>query len=69
MFRALNQNEMLCVNGGFYYVPVYDIYKYYRRVGNRTVYLGRDKKFVRTEQVASGSGITELTRYIYKRYV
>ena len=69
MFKSLNQNEMLNVNGGFYYIPVYDVYKYYRRVGNRTVYLGKDKKFITTEQVSSDSGLTERIRNTYTIYV
>ena len=52
MFKALNQNQMMTVNGGGYYVPVYH-YKvvwmgsYYKRVYIKTT----------TEWVASGSNI------------
>ena len=69
MLRALNQREMMNVNGGFYYIPVYDIYKYYHRVGGKLVYLGSDKKFLYTEQVASNSGLTERIRNTYIKIV
>lgn len=62
MFKTMNQNEMLCVNGGFYYVPVYDVTKYYRYVRGKKCVYGTDKKFVGTQQVASGSGISEIIR-------
>lgn len=49
MFNVMNENEMMNVNGGFYYVPSYKIvwsgHHYYR-------------KYVGTVQVSSGSGIT-----------
>lgn len=68
MFRLLKQNEMLCVNGGFYYIPVYDIYKYYRRVGNKRVYLGMSKKFITTVQVSSTSDEKERIRNVFVVY-
>ena len=37
MFMTLNQQEMLKVNGGFYYVPVYDVYVYYVRFRDRWI--------------------------------
>ena len=49
MFKAMNEKELMMVNGGFYYVPKYKVIwqgSYYKRV------------CVGTAQVASGSGIT-----------
>lgn len=45
MFHVMNEKEMMKVNGGFYYVPVY-------RKGADGIY-----RYVGTTQVASGSGI------------
>jgi len=59
MLKTLNQNEMMSVNGGGYYVPVYLCKRYYVQGilrGSSTTYVG-------TEWVASGSGITSITRY------
>ena len=56
MFKSLNQNEMLKVNGGFYYVPVYDFYY---------TSSGLQKVFIKTEQVASNSGTTYIVRRVY----
>ena len=56
MFKSLNQNEMLKVNGVFYYVHVYDFY--YSSSGLKKV-------FIRTEQVASNSGTTYIVRRVY----
>ena len=50
---------MMSVNGGGYYVPVYLCKRYYVQGilrGSSTTYVG-------TEWVASGSGITSITRY------
>lgn len=67
MFKTLNQNEMMTVNGGFYYVPVYNrrfLRTTYKRrttgqvVGVETKLLG--STFVGTQQVASNSGISAI---------
>lgn len=47
---------MLKVNGGFYYVPVYDYYY---------TSSGLQKVFIKTEQVASNSGISYIVRRVY----
>ncbi|MBO4766742.1 MAG: bacteriocin [Lachnospiraceae bacterium] len=67
MFKTLNQNEMMTVNGGFYYVPVYN------RRFRKTTYISRtthrvvgvetkllSSTFVGTQQVASDSGISAI---------
>lgn len=65
MFKTLNQNEMMTVNGGFYYVPEYN--RYLRHVeyfhNGRKVGTGRKvikKDYLGTQQVASDSGITAI---------
>ena len=72
MFKTLNQNEMMYVNGGFYYVPVYN--RYYRkttyklRATGQTVGVSIKKlgeTFLGTQQVASGSGISAIYHDIY----
>ena len=55
MFKSLNDNELMLVNGGFYYVPCYKM----DRNGN-IVYVG-------LRQVASGSGI-RYYRFEYCRF-
>lgn len=64
MLKTMNQNEMLTVNGGFYYVPVY----YYKVTWSGSYYY---RKLVKTgtEQVASGSGIRKIEVVDGKRYV
>ncbi len=68
MFRALNQNEMLCVNGGFKYIPVYN------PIYIRYIHNGRVVKTVRTnelhftghlEQVASTDSRTRIVTGAY----
>ena len=50
MFKAMNQDQMMTVNGGFYYVPVYKAkYNMHGMLSGWT--------FIGTRQVASGSGI------------
>ncbi len=64
MLKTMNQSEMLTVNGGFYYVPVY----YYKVTWSGSYYY---RKLVKTgtEQVASGSGIRKIEVVDGKRYV
>lgn len=64
MLKTMNQSEMLTVNGGFYYVPVY----YYKVTWSGSYYY---RKLVKTgtEQVASGSGIRKIEVIDGKRYV
>ena len=81
MFKALNQVEMLNVNGGFYYVPVYNKYydKFIYRNKDTKALIGVSEKYLytsfsgHTEQVASDSGISALyrkcIRYTYTLYV
>ena len=52
MFRSLNENELMMVNGGFYYVPCYILQLVW--TGS---YYKRNLIFLHTTQVASGSGI------------
>lgn len=77
MFKTLNQNEMMTVNGGFYYVPVYNRKflktTYKRRTNGRVVVVGVDTKllsssFAGTQQVASDSGLSVIYHdsYTYK---
>ena len=52
MLRSLSNNELMTVNGGFYYVPSY-IYKYICDIrGPREILISQT-----TVQVPSGSGI------------
>ncbi|MBO4766741.1 MAG: hypothetical protein J5532_05510 [Lachnospiraceae bacterium] len=77
MFKVLNQVEMLSVNGGFYYVPVYNRYvdRYYRinrrtgTVTSRDVVL-YDVNTGKTQQVSSGSGVNAIynIRVVNKYY-
>ena len=48
MFNVMNENELMSVNGGFYYVPVY-------RMGGDGFF-----HYSGTTQVASNSGITKI---------
>lgn len=60
MFSAMQQKEMMTVNGGFYYVPLYD--EYYKTYNGRRILMY--KVFITTVQVPSGSGITYKVRDI-----
>ena len=53
MLRSLNNNELMMVNGGFYYVPSY-VYKEVWRNGR---YCGRVLISLTEVQVPSDSGI------------
>ena len=60
MFKTLNQKEMINVNGGFKYIPVYEVKKYYKN----GIFLGQDKeKFKRLEQVASSDSRNKIVYY------
>ncbi len=61
MFKALNQNQMMTVNGGGYYVPVY-----YYRVYWTGSYYKRETIKQTTEWVASGSKI-KMIEYVNGR--
>lgn len=74
MFNTLSQSEMLRVNGGFYYVPVYNrrLLKttYKRRINGRVVVVDvktrvLSSSFAGTQQVASDSGLTVIYRDSY----
>ena len=77
MFRVMTEKEMRSVNGGFYYVPVYNRYvdRYYRinkrtgTVTSRDVFLF-DVNTGRTQQVSSGSGVDGIynIRVVHKYY-
>ncbi len=54
MFKTMELNELMNINGGYYYVPVYRLYT--RKVGNK-VY--REWIFIGKQLVAEGSGIKE----------
>ncbi len=62
MFKTLDQQEMLKVNGGFYYVPVYDVYVYYVRFRDRWIVKETRKVRIGMKQVANNSGIREWIR-------
>lgn len=68
MLRALNQSEMLCVNGGFKYIPVYNpIYIRYIRDG-RVVKIVKTNELHFTghlEQVASTDSRTRIVKGAY----
>ena len=77
MLKTLNKKEMMTVNGGGYYVPVY-VYMYTRYILDatgqivNTTYDGR--KTVGTRWVASGSGIKSINggseyRYVHVSYL
>lgn len=72
MLKTLNKKEMMTVNGGGYYVPVY-VYMYTRYILDATgqiVHTTYDgKKTVGTRWVASGSGITSINGGSEYRYV
>lgn len=55
MLKTMNQEELMSVNGGFYYVPVY----YYKITWSGSYYY---RKLIKTgtEQVASNSGIKKI---------
>lgn len=60
MFKTLNLNEIMQVNGGFKYIPVYEVERYFI---NGRYYYG-PKKFIRLEQVASNDRRTQIIIYI-----
>lgn len=72
MLKTLNEKEMMIVNGGGYYVPVY-VYMYTRFILDATGQIVNTrydgKKTVGTRWVASGSGITSINGGSEYRYV
>lgn len=61
MFNALNKNEMMNVNGGFKYIPVYQITRYYQHGG----FVGQSpKKYVGQQQVTNNDTRPEIIRYV-----
>ena len=68
MFKTLNQQEMLKVNGGFYYVPVYDIIIYLEWVDGHWKEKSRREILVRLDQVSSSSGERKRIRNIIPVY-
>ena len=67
MFKSLNQNEMLKVNGGVKYIPVYSITHYKIHKGGKIIssYYG-PKTYIRLECVASNDSRTEIVKYYTK---
>ncbi|MBO6065207.1 MAG: bacteriocin [Lachnospiraceae bacterium] len=67
MFKTLNKNEMMNVNGGFKYIPVYNrvYYKVYRNGTLISTYYG-PKTRVGTQQVANNDPRTEIVNYTTK---
>jgi len=69
MFKTLNKNEMMNVNGGFKYIPVYNVYitKTYR--GGKLISTTTSRKYAGTQQVASYDPRSEIvntyTKYLY----
>ena len=51
MFKAMNENAMMAVDGGFYYVYTF----YYKTTSSGIVYIGKSVK-----QVSSWSGATTI---------
>ncbi|MBO4669302.1 MAG: hypothetical protein J5648_04930 [Lachnospiraceae bacterium] len=71
MFKSLNQNEMLKVNGGVKYIPVYSLTYYIVHKGGKIIstYYG-PKTYLRLECVASSDPRTEIVkRYTKDLYV
>lgn len=64
MFKTLNQQEMLKVNGGFYYVPIYDVCIYFEWVDGHWKEKDRKKVVVGLIQVENNSGKRERIRDI-----
>lgn len=56
MFKTLSQKEMMNVNGGFKYIPVYDFYY---------TSSGLERRFVKTVQVPSNDKRKYIERYTY----
>jgi hypothetical protein len=62
MIKILNLNEMMQVNGGFKYIPVYVVKRYYAPNG-RLIGMS-NKKFIGLEQVASNDSRTQIIKFI-----
>ncbi|MBO4484501.1 MAG: hypothetical protein J5738_03840 [Lachnospiraceae bacterium] len=63
MFKTLNQSEMLCVNGGFKYIPVYQrvVHRYIKNGSVVRVVYTNDLYFTgHLEQVASTDSRTRI---------
>ena len=62
MFKSLSKNEMMNVNGGYRYIPVYQITRYYQHGG----FVGQSpKKYVGQQQVTNNDPRNEMINYVH----
>ena len=70
MFKSLSKNEMMNVNGGFKYIPVYNVYVTRTYVhGVLFSVTSSGKQYAGTQQVSNNDPRSEIvntyTKYIY----
>ncbi|MBO4669300.1 MAG: bacteriocin [Lachnospiraceae bacterium] len=70
MFKSLSKNEMMNVNGGFKYIPVYNVYITRTYLHGQLISVtSSGKQYAGTQQVANNDPRSEIvhtyTKYIY----
>ena len=70
MFNALNKNEMMNVNGGFKYLPVYNVYITKTYHNGRLISTTSSRQYAGTQQVSNNDPRSEIVRtYTKELYV